>query len=175
MVICQGIHTLISLSKTYNNLYLEFELYYVSFMPDDQKFDAQEIMMQLRYLQNIYSQQYEVLENDIATYTIANTSLQRNLDLLDSEEVLDSNILISGEGGAYIPAKIGKFETVMTYVGAGYMVEKSVKDASAFLRANQKKGEEFLNRLMTDKQRVERELMDISFKMNALQAQESRQ
>ncbi len=142
-------------------------------MPQEQKLDPQEIMMQLQYLQNIYSQQYQAIENDVATYTIANTSLQRNIDLLDhASELENSNIIISGEAGAYIPAKVSKVDMVMTYVGAGYLVEKSVADASAFLRANQKKGEEFLNRLLSDKQRIERELMDISFKMNALQAQQ---
>src|SRR5271154_4969880 len=136
-------------------------------MPDNQKFDAKEIMMQLRYLQNIYGQQYEAIENDVATYTIANTSLQRNIDLLQNAASLEnSNIIISGEGGAYVPAKISKMDKVMTYVGAGYLVEKSITEASEFLRANQKKSEEFLNRLMSDKQRIERELMDISFKMN---------
>jgi prefoldin alpha subunit len=145
-------------------------------MPDDQKIDANEIMMQLRYLQNVYSQHYEALENDVATYTIANTSLQRNIDLLENAVTLEnSNIIISGEGGAYIPAKISKVDSVMTYVGAGYLVEKSVAESSEFLRKNQKKSEEFLNRLMSDKQRIERELMDISFKLNALQAQEGQQ
>lgn len=140
---------------------------------DKQQYDPQELLMQLRYLQNIYSQQYEAIENDIATYTIANTSLQRNIDLLEhSGSIENSNIIISGEGGAYIPAKISKVDKVMTYVGAGYMIEKSVADAAAFLRANQKSSEAFLNRLVSDKQRIEKELIDISFKMNALQAQQ---
>ena len=143
-------------------------------MPDEQKFDAKEIMMQLRYLQNIYSQQYEAIENDIATYTIANTSLRRNLDLIErAGSVQNSNIIISGEGGAYIPAKIAKVDKVMTYVGAGYMVEKSVSDAAEFLKGNLNSSETFLNKLVADKQKIERELIDISFKMNALQTQQA--
>ncbi len=145
-------------------------------MADSQQIDPQELMMQLRYLQNIYSQQYESIENDIATYTIANTSLQRNLELLEGTGTIqNSNIIIGGEGGAYIQAKVDKVNTVLTYIGAGYMIEKSVEDATAFLRSNQRKSEEFLNRLLTEKQRLEAELMDISFKMNALQAQQGRQ
>ena len=139
-------------------------------MAEEQKMDPQEIMMQLKYLQNIYGQQYEALENDIATYTVANNSMQRNLDLLErSDSIQNSNIIISGEGGAYIPAKMGKMDYVITYVGAGYMVDMNVQDAAVFMRANQKKSEEFLNRLVSERQRVERELMDISFKMNQLQ------
>lgn len=139
-------------------------------MAEEQKMDPQEIMMQLKYLQNIYGQQYEALENDIATYTVANNSMQRNLDLLERSDLIqNSNIIISGEGGAYIPAKMGKMDYVITYVGAGYMVDMNVQDAAVFMRANQKKSEEFLNRLVSERQRVERELMDISFKMNQLQ------
>lgn len=142
-------------------------------MAEEQKMDPQEILMQLRYLQNIYGQQYEALENDIATYTVANNSMQRNLDLLEkSDSIQNSNIIISGEGGAYIPAKMGKMDYVITYVGAGYMVDMNIQDAAVFMRANQKKSEEFLNRLVSERQRVERELMDISFKMNQLQQRE---
>jgi prefoldin alpha subunit len=142
-------------------------------MAESQQNDPQELLMQLRYLQSVYTQQYEALESDIATYTIANTSLQRNLELVEERtEVEGANIMIGGEGGAYIPAKIGKVESVMTYVGAGYMIEKSAAEAADFLRKNQKSSEDFLSRLVAEKQRVEKELLDISFKMSALQSQQ---
>ena len=70
-------------------------------MPDSQPNQAQdsnEILMQLRYLQELYGQQYENLENNIATYTMANTSLQRNISLLEkSKSVEGSNVMIGGE------------------------------------------------------------------------------
>ncbi len=136
--------------------------------------DANELLMQLRYLQNLYAQQYEGLENSIATYTMTSTSLLRNIELLEkAASVENSKIMISGEGGAYVPAKIEKISNVMTYVGGGYMVEKSIDGAIEFLRANSKKGEELLNRMLSDKRRLESELMDIEYKIGAIQYQAS--
>lgn len=138
--------------------------------------DPQEIMAQLQYLQQIYSQQYQALEDNIATYTIAQSSLQRNVELLDKADLLKgSDMLMDGEGGTYIDAKLGNMERVLVYVGAGYIVEKPVAQAKTFLKENEAKGEQLLKRLVADKQKVESELIDIAYKMNALQQQFSQQ
>ena len=135
--------------------------------------DSNEIMMQLRYLQNLYSQQYENLENNIATYSLANTSLQRNIDLLErSKSVEGSNIMVSGEGGAYISAKVHKVDNVITYIGGGYMIDNTPEKALTFLKENRKRGEEMLNKLVSEKQKIERDLIDIQYKMSALQYQQ---
>ena len=142
--------------------------------PSNQPQNADELLMQLRYLQNLYMQQYENLENSIATYTMTNTSLLRNMELLEkSKSVEGSCILISGEGGAYVPAKIEKIDKIMTYVGGGYMIEKSVGEAIEFLKSNSKKGEEMLNRMLSDKKRLESELVDIEYRIGAMQYQAS--
>jgi prefoldin alpha subunit len=135
--------------------------------------DSDEILMQLRYLQSLYGQQYENLENNIATYTMANTSLQRNISLLEkSKSVEGSNAMIGGEGGAYILAKVQKVNTVLTYVGGGYLIDNSPDKALSFLRENQRRGDEMIGRLVTEKQKLERELIDIQYKMNVLQYQQ---
>ncbi len=142
-------------------------------MVEDVKREQQELLAQLSYLQSMYSQQYEAVQNDIASYTIANTALQKNIDLLQSAKALGgSDIMISGEGGAYMHAKLSGSDTVMTYVGAGYLVDMDSVSAVEFIRSNQKKSEQVLNRLMSDKKRLESELLDISFKLNALRAQQ---
>ncbi|MCL4365218.1 MAG: prefoldin subunit alpha [Candidatus Marsarchaeota archaeon] len=142
--------------------------------PSNQPQSADELLMQLRYLQNLYAQQYENLENSIATYTMTNTSLLRNIELLEkSKSVEGSRIMISGEGGAYVPAKIEKIDRIMTYVGGGYMIEKSVAEAIEFLKSNSKTAEELLNRMLSDKKRLESELVDIEYKIGAMQYQAS--
>ena len=134
--------------------------------------NANEVLMQLRYLQNLYVQQYESLENNIATYTMSNTSLLRNIELLEkAKSVEESRIMISGEGGAYVPAKIEKVDKIMTYVGGGYLVEKALPDAIEFLKSNSKKGEEILKRMLSDKKRLETELVDIDYKIGVIQYQ----
>lgn len=138
--------------------------------------DPQELMAQLQYLQQIYSQQYQALEDNIATYTIAQSALQRNIEMLEKTELLKgANILMDGEGGTYIDAKMGNLERVLVYIGAGYIVEKSAEQAKSFLKDNETKGEQLMKRLAADKQKVENELIDIAYKMNALQQQFSQQ
>ncbi len=148
-------------------------------MPDsqpDQDQDSNEILMQLRYLQELYGQQYESLQNNIATYTMANTALQRNISLIErSKSVEGSSVMIGGESGAYIPAKVQKVDTVLTYVGGGYMVDKSTEKALVFLRENQKRGEELIGRLVAEKQKLERELIDVQYKIGLLQYQQQNQ
>ena len=135
--------------------------------------DLNEIFMQLRYLQDLYGQQYENLENNIATYNLANSSLQRNIEMLERSKSMEgSNIMIGGEGGAYMSAKVGKADKIITYVGGGYMIEKSVEEALSFLRENEKRGIEMLSKLQAEKRQIEKELLDVQYKMNSLQYQQ---
>jgi prefoldin alpha subunit len=138
----------------------------------DNRADAEEIMMQLRYLQNIYAQEYENIENNIATYTLTNAAINRNIELLEkSKEIEGARMMIGGEGGAYVPAAISKIENVLTYVGAGYMIEKPVEKALEFLRENGKRGDEILSKLNAEKRKIEQNLIDIQYKSSALQSQ----
>lgn len=139
-------------------------------MAQDDRNAAAEAQAQLRYLQNIYSQQYEVIENEIATFGIAMGSVQRNIDLLEKKaKIENSNILINGEGGTYIEASIKSINKLIVYVGAGYLVEKGAEEAKDFLKGNEKKQEEALKRLIGDKQKIEKELVDISYKLSLLE------
>lgn len=129
-----------------------------------------EAQAQLRYLQSVYSQQYELIENEIATFGIAMGAVQRNLDMLENKDRLsNSTVLINGEGGAYIEANIKSLSKVMVYIGAGYLVEKNVEEAETYLKSNSKKQEETMKKLLEDKQRVEKELVNISYKLSALE------
>lgn len=139
-------------------------------MAQENKPTAAEVQAQLRYLQSVYSQQYELLENEIATFTIAMGSVQKNLETLESRERLsNSTILISGEGGAYIEAGIKSLEKALVYVGAGYLVEKKVDEAKEYLKGNSKKQEETIRKLNAERQKIEKELMDISYRLSSLE------
>ncbi len=138
--------------------------------------NANEVIAQLRYLQGLYGQQYENIQNSIASYSMSATALQRNMELLESYgSVQNSRIMLSGEGGVYIPGKIEKSETVLTYVGGGYLIEQQPQQALGFLRENQKKGEQLLSRMLSEKKKLEGDLMDIEYKLNALAYQEQQQ
>lgn len=149
----------------------------MSFMAaDDNKspgsMDPRELAAQLRYLQDLYSQQYQALQDNIATFTIAQSSLQRNIELLEKAgSVEGQNILLDGEGGTYLNARLEKLDRVLVYVGAGYIIEKDLGSATSFLKDNAAKGEQLLNRLTSDRQKIEKELINIAVKLNALQQQ----
>lgn len=128
-----------------------------------------EVIEQLRYLQGLYSQQYENLQNSIASYSMSATALQRNIELLERYgTVQNSRIMVSGEGGVYVPAKLEGADSVLTYVGGGYLVEQQPEEALGFMKENQKKGEQLLNRMLSEKKKVEGELIDIEYKLNAI-------
>ncbi len=138
--------------------------------------DNDEVLMQLKYLHDMYTQQYANIENSIATYSLTSTSINKNIELIEkSNSIENSEAMIGGDGGAYITAKINKISSIMTYIGAGYLVEKDIEQALAFLRENQKSSTEVLNRLVNEKQRLEREIFDLEYKMGALQYQMSAQ
>ncbi len=129
----------------------------------DQNYE--EAMAQLQYLNNVYTQRYEIISNQVDTYSLAHDAIARNLSIIEKiQSIEDSNVLINCEGGTYIEAKVGKVHRVMTYVGAGYAVEKSIEDAREFLDSNMKNGEMVINKLLAERQKVEKELLDISYK-----------
>lgn len=131
----------------------------------------EEAQAQLRYLQELYSQQYQLLENEIASFSMAIGTLNRNIELLENKDRLaNSAILINAEGGAYIEASIKSMDRVMVYIGAGYLVEKGIEDAKLYLKGNSKKQEETFKKLAADKQKIEKELVDISYKLSTLGA-----
>ncbi|MDE1823480.1 MAG: hypothetical protein KGH50_04095 [Candidatus Micrarchaeota archaeon] len=139
---------------------------------DNANIDPKELYVQLQYLQNLYSQQYDYIEENLASYTIANNSVRRSIELLSgADSVKNSKVLMSPDAGIYMEASIGELRSIITYVGAGYLVEKSVEDAKAFMEQNQRKGEEVLMKLVSDKQKLEKELLDINYRMGVLQQQ----
>ena len=52
------------------------------------------------------------------------------------------------------------------------MIDNSTEKALAFLKENQRRGDEMIGRLVAEKQKLERDLMDVQYKMNVLQYQQ---
>ncbi len=134
--------------------------------------DAQEAFAQLQYLQNVYTQRYEILNEQITTYSIARDAVLRSISLIDNAGSLEnSNVLLNTEGGTYIEASVNKVDKLLTYVGAGYLVEKGIAEAKEFLEAAVKNSESAVAKLMGERQKVEQELFDISYRMAAFRQQ----
>lgn len=124
----------------------------------------------LVYLQNAYGQQYEVITNELTTFGIAQGALQRSLDLLGkADELRNASVLLSVEGGSYIEASIKGVSKVITYVGGGYLVEKDVDGAKAYIGRNVESSEDAIKRLMDDRKKLGDELMRIQYAIEAMQ------
>ena len=127
---------------------------------------------QLRYLQSVYSQQYELLEEQIATYSISLDSVRKGVQFLDgTREASKSKTLVSLGGGAYAEASFPDIKSVLVYVGAGYLLEKGVDSAKSYIDEGRKKQEEMLRKLDTERRKLQGELINIAYKMEAMQQQ----
>ncbi len=128
---------------------------------------------QLRYLQNMYSQQYELLEEQIATYSVSLDSIRKGADFLGKTgQANKSKTLVSVGGGAYVEAAFPEIKATLVYVGAGYLVEKGVSEAKEYVEANQKKQELLLGKLDAERRRLQGELINLSYKLESMQARQ---
>ena len=134
--------------------------------------DANELYMQLQYLQQAYSQQYEVLNQSIDNYTAMQTVLRGNIEILEGSKRMEGKeILVNTEGGMYLNAETKKINSVITYIGAGYLVEQNLDDAKQFFDDRIKKADELMGKLIAQRQKIREELADINYRLGALQAQ----
>lgn len=130
----------------------------------EEKSKREEELNKLFYLQSIYNQQYEAIMNELTTFGLAQAALKRNINLLENKDkVKGSNVLINAEGGTYIEANVKEMSKVITYVGAGYMVEKKVEQAKEFLNKSLETSEVQIKKLLAEKQKLEDELIGIQY------------
>jgi prefoldin alpha subunit len=136
----------------------------------DEKGKKEEALDRLTFMQNVYTQQYEAVMNEMTTFSMAQAALRRNLFVLDSSgQVKGSNVLVNAEGGTYIEATIKDMKSVMTYIGAGYIIDKSVDQAKEYLSKNLESSDAQMKRLTDDKQKLENELVRLQYEMERIQ------
>lgn len=131
---------------------------------------VEEEFNRLVYLQNVYGQQYEAISGELTNFSLAQAALQRSLELLGRKDsVENSSVLLSLEGGSYIEAGVQSIEKVITYVGAGYLVEKDVDTAKAYIGRNVESSEDAIKRLMADRKKIADELMRVQYAIEMMQ------
>ncbi len=128
---------------------------------------------QLSYMRNIYMQEYEAVVSNINNYSLVANTVERNIEFISSlEKIKDKSMLLSLEAGTYIEVRPKNTDTVFTYVGFGYMIEKSREEAKKFLENSKKKTDDVIKKLNTDRERLETELVNIELQLNAVQKEE---
>ena len=134
--------------------------------------NASEALAQLQYVQNIYTQRYELLNSQLTAMNIARESMLRGLELAsNTDRMKGTSILLTTDDATYMRARIEDVESIITYVGGGYLTEKPVKDAKAFLEQNMKENDAIHSKLVAEMQNLEKELFSISYRIAALTRQ----
>ena len=129
----------------------------------------EEDLEQLKYLYDAYTRQYEAIVGEISNYLMISAAYDRNLETLNKlDTIQNSNMLVSLEAGTFMQVDVKEVKTLITNVGAGYMVEKSVEEAKEFLSTNSIKIQQSVNALVSQRQKVEKEVLDLSFRLNAM-------
>ncbi len=132
--------------------------------------EKQDALEQLRYLQEVYAREYQTLLNEISNYLLVSNSFERNREILNNaDKFKNSSILLNIEAGTFVKVNANDFKSVLVQVGAGYLVEKNVEEAKEFVGKNSERLQANLKQLGVQKQKVEKELLDLSYKIEGMQ------
>lgn len=121
---------------------------------------------ELRYIQQVYQNQYALIGNNINLLVQEVQQLNsaqktiENLDLVKGKEVI-TNI----GSDFYIFGKVPSPDTVLVGVGAGYLIEKDPESAKEYVANLLKKRTESLNLLTKNRKELENALVEISYRL----------
>ncbi len=134
-------------------------------MGEEEKKAAEELE-KLRYLQELYMQEYNAVLGKLSEYAADSAAMERNREVLNNiDKIKGNNILLNLEGGSYIEVKVSDIAGILTYVGAGYIIETDKENASRILETNFKRVEELAKKLTAEKEKLEGILTDIEFEI----------
>ncbi len=131
--------------------------------------NRQEQISQLRAVQDIYVQEYEKMMAAISGHLASMDALGRGIEMLSKIDLIRGNtFLMPADSGLLLKVKdVGETNIIM-YVGAGYLVEKSIDDAKVFIEKSIKKNTDSLAMLSGQKEKLEQELFKIDYRINSL-------
>ncbi len=121
---------------------------------------------ELRYIQQIYQNQYAMTGNSI------NALLRELQELSSAQKTLESMDLVQGKetltgigGDFYLVGKIENPKKALVGIGAGYVVEKDIDSAKLHVAELIKKHTENLNNVTKSRKQIENALIEISYRL----------
>lgn len=128
-----------------------------------------ESLSALRYLQQMYQNQYMLLAQEINNRIAVLDDMSGSGNAMKHMETIKgAHALIDIGGGTYIGATVDKSDTIMVHAGAGYYVEKTAANAEVHMNKVMEKQRTMLNRLMSSRKQLEQTLVEISYRMSKI-------
>ncbi|MGD0728825.1 MAG: prefoldin subunit alpha [Candidatus Micrarchaeaceae archaeon] len=136
---------------------------------ENPKPNTQQSVEELKYIQQVYQNQYSIASNSI------NMALQELQELNSAQKTLENADLLEGKdmimsiGAAFYSVnRIKDSKTFLVGVGANYLVEKTTDEAKEHVAKIIEKSNDNLNRLMKNRKELEAALIEISYKIDSM-------
>ncbi len=124
---------------------------------------------ELRYVQQMYQNQYYILTQQLDELTMAYASASSTKEAIDSMPKLKSgDAMIPIGSGLYAIGKMSSSDDVMAPVGASYVVKMGAKAAKVLLDKRAVRYTEQIGKLSKAKRNTENAINDISYRLNEL-------
>lgn len=124
---------------------------------------------ELRYIQQIYQNQYSVATNSI------NMLLQELQELNSTQKTLENVDMIEGKealtsigSDIFFFSKVQTVKSVTMAIGGGYLVEKEIDQAKERIATVIKARQDRLNTLMKNRKELESALIEISYRLGSM-------
>ncbi|MGC8495618.1 MAG: prefoldin subunit alpha [Candidatus Micrarchaeia archaeon] len=130
----------------------------------DEKYSAED----LRYLQQLYEEQYHMLTDSISAVIDELNRLNAVQKVIESSESVDGHdLLIDLGSNFFMKGKALKMDSFIVGIGAGYFVEMPTERAKEYAVKNLERKSAELNALNSNKRKIEESLLSVMYKLQA--------
>lgn len=124
---------------------------------------------ELRYVQQMYQNQYYILTQQLEEVTVAYAETSRTKEAIDSMPKLKSKeSMIPIGSGFYASGKLGDDKGILVPVGASYTVKMDAPAAKALLDKRASRYTEQISKLSAAKKNTGNAINEISYRLNEL-------
>ena len=135
-------------------------------MAENEERETAKQIEELRYMQQIYQNQYAALNSsmnmhmqEVQMLGVVQTSLENNSEMKGKEALMHVGASV------YMKTQIKNPDIVIVSVGGGYLVEKGVDDAKGYVSKMITKKTDMLSSMAKSRKELQNALIDISYKM----------
>lgn len=135
-------------------------------MAENEERENAEGIEELRYMQEIYQNQYAVLNNTMNMRLQEVQMLSAVQNTLENSEMMKGKETLMHVGASvYMKTEVKNAGAVIVSIGGGYLVEKNIEEAKGYISRVMTKRTELLNGLAKNRKDLQNALIDISYKM----------